>query len=152
MSRLRTAALAILVVGLAPAAQARPPCSEVLVTTVAVMTSEQCDTPVGLCTVGTLESDFGLLRNADFQLTVTELEVCGEDLLCYEGILVITAPAGELILEDEGQLDVAAGTFTDTATIVGGTGPLADLSGTLSFEGTIEGLTLHGTGSGTICR
>jgi hypothetical protein len=140
---------AIILLGLAPARA--QPCKSVSGTTTAELTSEACTSPAGLCTTGALDSRFGALEGT-FSLTVDVLEVCGEDLLCYQGTLTLEARAGTVVLHDVGTLDLGTGAFGDVAVSESGTRLFAQVTTTLVFAGQIEGTTLHGTLSGTLCR
>jgi hypothetical protein len=143
--------LLVVALAVAPADLQAKKCQVVTGTTSAEITSEGCASPVGLCTVGTLESPLGALEGP-FELMVTSLIVCDENVLCYEGVLVLEARAGTIRFADAGALDVGAGAFSDTATSVGGNGLFANRVVTLFFAGEAAGTTLHGTFSGTICK
>ncbi len=157
MMRFPSALLAAVLVcsSIAPtSAQARrgnDKCKALTGTTVAEFTTENCDSPVGLCTTGSLDAKFGALTGPFF-LTVTEIELCDTDVLCYEGILLLEARGGTIVLQDIGTLDLATGAFSDVATQISGTRSFARRFVSLFFAGQAEGTTLHGTLSGTLCK
>ncbi len=126
-------------------------CKDVTGTTTGAFVSEGCESPVGLCTAGMLRSGWGGLRGT-FELVVTEIAPCGEGLMCYEGILTLTTPAGTLTLLDAGVINTADGTFSDTATFISGTGLFSDGDAELSFTGVITNGTLSSSFTGTVCK
>jgi hypothetical protein len=143
--------LALSLVAFVSASALAKECKTVTGTTSAVLTSESCASPAGLCTQGVLDASFGALKGT-FTLTVTSLGVCAENVLCYTGTLLVDANAGTVTFQDTGTLDLLTGVFSSTSTYVSGTGLFEDGAGTLEFEGVMEGTALNGTVSGTICK
>jgi hypothetical protein len=70
----------------------------------------------------------------------------------FTGTLTITTRHGSVTAQGAGDVDVKAGTFTDTGTITGGTGRFRGVSGTFTSQGAFDVLTgsVNGTFAGTI--
>jgi hypothetical protein len=70
----------------------------------------------------------------------------------FTGALTITTRHGSVTMQGTGNVDVKAGTFSDTGTIIGGTGRFRGVSGNFTSQGSFNLLTdtLNGTFTGTI--
>jgi hypothetical protein len=70
----------------------------------------------------------------------------------FSGPLTITTKHGTVTMEGSGDVDVRAGTFSDSGTITGGTGRFRGVSGTFTSQGTfnIAAGSLNGSFTGTI--
>jgi hypothetical protein len=119
--------------------------------TTATAFAEGCQSPIGLCTSGTLDASFGGLKGP-FVLTVDAIAACGETTLCYEGALFIQGEEGSITFRDAGTIDQSTGAFSDVATFQSGTGQYASGSGQLTFQGSTDGTTYTGTLAGTVCK
>jgi hypothetical protein len=76
----------------------------------------------------------------------------GGNPIDFSGPLTITTRHGTVTLQGSGNVDVRAGTFTDSGTITGGTGRFRGASGSFTSQGTfnIAAGSLNGSFTGTI--
>ena len=120
-----------------------------------VVAGPECESPVGICTLGLLEGNF----HATYEFTM--LTLVPEDpnnpaLFTYTGISVITLRSGEKLFSvDTGVMnmqDPTAVPFVTTANITGGTSKYQ--SGQLVATGILNLLTGEavGTHAGEICK
>lgn len=147
--------------GTAAAAAAPPPvvCRPVHGTIHSVFTTQNCTSPVGLCTAGTI-SDAGIL---DGSTTFTALAVAPSAglpssepavNLSYSGQLTITASNGTLVTHDLGVLDANHLAFTEIERPSSGTGIFANPGNSVFFiSGSIvdNGNGFQGDLTGTVC-
>lgn len=152
----------LLVVPQKNATGASPPitCRPVHGTIHSVFTTQNCTSPVGLCTVGTI-SDAGIL---DGTTTFTALGVAPSAgipggveppaNLSYSGQLTIAASNGTLITHDLGVLDASHVAFTEIERPSSGTGIFANPASSVFFiSGSIvdNGTGFQGDLTGTVC-
>ena len=142
-------------------AAAAPPvvCRPVHGTIHSVFTTQNCTSPVGLCTTGTI-TDAGLL---DGSTTFTALAVAPSAgiptvepsvNLSYSGQLTITASNGTLITRDLGVLDANHLAFTEIERPSSGSGIFGNPGSSVFFiSGSIvdNGNGFQGDLTGTVC-
>lgn len=143
-------------------AAAAPPvvCRPVHGTIHSVFTTQNCASPVGLCTTGTI-TDAGIL---DGPTTFTAFGVAPSAgipggveppaNLSYSGQLTITASNGTLITHDLGVLDAKDLAFTEIERPSSGTGIFANPGSSVFFiSGSIvdNGTGFQGDLTGTVC-
>jgi hypothetical protein len=94
----------------------------------------------------------GSLLQGSFSLVGMRSTPPGVNPIDFTGPLTITTRHGSVTTQGAGNVDVKAGTFTDTGTITGGTGRFRGVSGSFTSQGTFNLLTggLNGTFAGTI--
>ena len=161
-------ALSIVIVGsallLVPqknATGASPPitCRPVHGTIHSLFTTQNCTSPVGLCTTGTI-SDAGPLDGATIFSALAVVPSAGLPSvepaanLSYSGQLTITASNGTLITHDLGVLDANHLAFTEIERPSSGTGIFANPGSSVFFiSGSIvdNGNGFQGDLTGTVC-
>jgi hypothetical protein len=141
---------------------ATPPpvtCRPVHGTIHSVFTTQNCASPVGLCTTGTI-TDAGLL---DGSTTFTALDVApyaglpgveAQANLSYSGQVTIVASNGTLVTKDLGVLDANHLAFTEIERPASGTGVFANPGNSVFFiSGSIvdNGQGFQGDLTGTVC-
>jgi hypothetical protein len=141
---------------------ATPPpvtCRPVHGTIHSVFTTQNCTSPVGLCTTGAI-TDAGVL---DGSTTFTALDVAPsaglqnvepQANLSYSGQLTIVASNGTLVTKDLGVLDANHLAFTEIERPASGTGVFANPGNSVFFiSGSIvaNGAGFQGDLSGTVC-
>ena len=123
-----------------------------------VFTTQNCTSPVGLCTIGTI-TDAGVL---DGGTSFTALAIApsaglqGEPQanLSYSGQLTIAASNGTLVTKDLGVLDANHLAFTEIERPASGTGIFANPGSSVFFiSGSIvdNGQGFQGDLTGTVC-
>lgn len=125
--------------------------------------TDGCASPVGMCTRGTFRSAF-ISGTTSFEATGIGGLPVGEASIVtppaepsttwsYSGNLTITTRLGTLTFRDVGVLDTAAGSYTELARPVQGTGMFAGMTGNIYVSGTVteagDGFT--GAVSGRLC-
>jgi hypothetical protein len=105
--------------------------------------------PVGLCTQGTIDS--GPLKGTTLFRAMT-LVPGSADTMLYTGELRITTKHGTVTLKDAGVLDAASGRYFEAQTVVGGTRQFEHVSGLLTSQGFDVGTGFVGTLTGAICH
>ena len=114
-----------------------------------------CESPVGICTLGILEGNFHATYEFTM-LTLAPIDPNNPAIVAYTGVSVITLRSGEkLFAQDTGIMDTtnpAAAPFETTATIVDGTGQY--VSGQIVATGILNLITGEAVGShaGEICK
>jgi hypothetical protein len=70
----------------------------------------------------------------------------------FTGVLTITTRRGSVTMQGSGNVDMQAGTFIDTGTILGGTGRFRGVSGRFTSQGSfnVQTNSLNGTITGII--
>lgn len=134
-------------------------CNPVQGTIKSVFTQDNCTSPVGLCTAGTITGAGPL----DGTTTFTALDVAQyaglpgtepQQNLVYSGRLTIVASHGTLVTRDLGVLDASHLAFTEMERHESGTGVFANPGTSVFFiSGSIvdNGQGFQGTLSGTVC-
>lgn len=105
--------------------------------------------PVGLCTQGTIDS--GPLKGTTLFRVMT-LVPGSADTMLYTGELRVTTKHGTVTLKDAGVLDAATGRYFEVQTVVGGTGQLEHATGLLTSQGFDIGTGFVGSLTGAICH
>lgn len=140
-------------------AEAHQPCHKVHGHIVAQVTTENCSSPVLLCTAGTITGG-GMLNGASAFTTMGLAPGAGLSplvpgtTLSYTGNLTITTRRGSLSLTDVGILEQSTLRFTELDQIVAGSGEFDGKSGNWFIAGFVTG---GGTGfdgdiEGDICE
>ena len=112
--------------------------------------------PVGLCTVGTVDS--GPLAGTTSFVASTFTPTHVQNVFHYTGKLTITTPSGTLTIRDRGVLDLGTATvkgrYFEFEKVVDGTGAFAGAEGMLTSQGDVDAVTFTFTGSltGKVCR
>lgn len=108
-----------------------------------------CNSPVGLCTEGTLTG--GLKGTFSFRGTsvIQTVDTPSTTVVLYTGDLTVRTKDGELMCKDAGALrTIAEGAVSSVCTIVTGTGAYSGVTGTLQFVGNFSS-TIGGVGDYT---
>ena len=154
--RLTSTAIPVLAIGLFTSSALRADederaCKPVHASIVTTLVACPADfaSPVGLCTVGTVDS--GVLKGTTRFRALSFDPATG----MYTGELIITTRSGTVTLRDMGAITPAG--FFETEVVTSGTGRLKHATGVLTAQGslTFSGLMLvgfSGTLSGEICR
>ena len=134
-------------------------CRPVRGTINSLFTTQNCTSPIGLCTVGTITGS-GLLDGPTNFVALDAAPSAGMPPvepaanLSYSGQLTIVARQGTLVTNDLGVLDAAHLAFTEMERPSSGTGVFANPGNTVFFiSGAIvdNGQGFQGNLSGTIC-
>ena len=136
-----------------------PSCNPVQGTIHSVFTSDNCASPVGLCTAGTITGAGPLDSSTTFfaKSVANSAGLAGVEPfanLSYSGQLTIVARQGTLITDDLGVLDAGHLAFTEMERFASGTGVFMNSGSSLFFiSGSIvdNGKGFQGTLSGTVC-
>lgn len=133
-------------------------CHRVHGTINSVVTTENCTSPVGLCTAGTVTGGGPLDGATTFQaLDVAPAAGLGAvepaANLSFSGQLTITAKRGTLVTRDLGVLDAVNGFFTELERPTSGTGVFTNPSHDFFISGVLtdNGDGFSSTISGTLC-
>lgn len=120
-----------------------------------VVAGEECQSPVGICTLGILEGNFHALYEFTM-LTLVPADPNNPALFVYTGVSTITLRSGKQLFSiDTGFMDMTDPTsvpFETTAHITGGTGQYT--SGQIVATGILNLVTGEAAGShsGEICK
>lgn len=139
-------------------AEAQASCQPVQGHLVATITTENCTSPVLLCTKGTI-TGAGPLNGATTFTTLALAPSAGlapvvpPTTVSYTGDLTVTTRHGSMVLRDVGLADFVGAVFTEFDGITSGAGSFSGASGKWFISG---GITGGGTGfdaeiSGTLC-
>jgi hypothetical protein len=109
-----------------------------------------CDSPVGICTEGTVRIGNSQGTTRFKALTITPGP--SPDVLLYTGELVITTQKGTLTIKDFGLLQSATGQFFELDKVVAGTNEYRHVRGLLTSQGMATATGFEGTLNGLICR
>ncbi len=150
--------LAILSPASGSASATTPLCLPVHARIEASFVAEDCSSPVGLCTAGTI-TEGGLLNGSTRFTALAAAPAAGmygveaDSTLSYNGELIVTTRHGALEISDVGVFDQAAGKFTELDRVIGGTGIFAYASGVLFISGDsyADGSGFDGRISGELC-
>lgn len=140
-------------------AEAHQPCKKVHGHITTQITTENCNSPVLLCTAGTITGG-GMLHGATAFTTLGLAPGAGlspivpDSTLSYTGNLTLTTRGGQLSLTDIGILEQGTLRFTELDSVVSGTGDFAGNGGHWFISGFVTG---GGTGfdgeiEGDICE
>lgn len=141
-------ALGLLLAGLARADEDR--CTRVDAPIVTMLYLDGCQSPVGLCTRGTVGGG-PLEGTTDFRV-LTLVPGPTPDTLVYTGVLTITTRSGSVTIHDRGILDNATGRFFEFDPIVSGTGKYRKAAGLFTSQGFATGTGFIGTLTGALCN
>jgi hypothetical protein len=148
--RLLSIPLSALAVALLASPSARADaCREIDAPIVTTYTSG-CDSPVGVCTEGTVPLG-RLLATTRFR-ALTLRPGATPEILLYTGELVLTTSEGSLTIHDAGVLNAATGHFFELERVVGGTRKYKHATGFLTSRGTATATGFAGTLTGAICH
>jgi hypothetical protein len=109
--------------------------------------------PVGICTVGTVDS--GPLAGTTSFVASTFTPTHVVNVFHYTGTLIITTPSRDtLTIRDRGVLDMRKGKYFEFDKVVDGTGVFKGAEGMLTSQGDFDAVTFTFTGSltGKVCR
>lgn len=153
--------------GARPPAPAGTRCFDVRAEISVLFTADGCDSPVGMCTAGTVRSRGagGIVAGTTrFRALGLGGGVVGEPSIVfppaepastwsYRGDLAITTALGVLNLEDVGVFDTVRGSFSEMNRVVGGTGIFRDAQGDLFMYGysNASGTGFDGDIRGRVC-
>jgi hypothetical protein len=121
------------------------------------ITTENCQSPVGLCTKGHIEG--GPFHAATAFLTLNIAPSAGmpgtepAENFSYSGFFHATQDNGSFVASDLGVLDVSHSAFTELSRSVSGTGKFANPTGTLVISGALvnNATGFDGFADGTLC-
>ena len=121
------------------------------------LTTENCASPVGLCTTGHI--DGGPFHSATAFLTLGAAPSAGMPgvepaaNISYSGTLTATQGNGTIILSDLGVLDAQRAAFTELSRTVSGTGRFSNPTGTLVISGALvdNETAFDGSMTGELC-
>jgi hypothetical protein len=120
------------------------------------ITSNNCPSPVGLCTQGVMKGA-GRLDGTSFFTGVGVAPAAGMPsalpgtMLSYTGTIQLTTAHGVVTFQDTGIFDVAGGRSTSLSTLVGGTGDFNGATGQLFTNATGSNGHLVATITGEMC-
>lgn len=117
-----------------------------------------CESPVGLCTTGTI-TEGGILNGTTEFTALSVATAAGmpgvepDTTLSYSGLLKITTKLGTLTISDVGIFDTARGVFSELDRITEGTERFFGSNGTLFIYGTAtaDGTGFGGSINGEVC-
>ena len=132
------------------AAHAEPPCTPVNTPIVTTYSMVNCQSPVGICTTGTVQLRNETATTAFRALTATP--GADPEITLYTGELVITTREGTITLRDYGILNGNTGQFFELQQVVGGTKKYKSATGLLTAQGMATGTGFSGTLTGAVCR
>ena len=132
------------------AARADPPCTPVDTAIVTTYSMTNCQSPVGICTTGTVQLGKETATTAFRALTATP--GADPEITLYTGELVITTREGTITLRDAGVLNGNTGQFFEMQQVVGGTKKYKSVTGLLTSQGMATGTGFSGTLTGAVCR
>jgi hypothetical protein len=120
-------------------------------------TTENCTSPVGLCTAGHIEG--GPFDGATTFETLAAAPSAGMPTaepaanLSYSGIFTMTSRKGNFVASDLGVLDVSRAVFTEMSRAESGTGRFSNASGVLYINGVLlnDATEFQGTVTGDLC-
>jgi hypothetical protein len=110
----------------------------------------ECNSPVGICTVGTVPT--GPLAGTTTFTALTMVPGTQPDTILYTGLLTIETKSGNVTLRDYGILNSATGQYFEIQQVVGGTKKYKDATGILTSRGTMTGTGFSGNLVGAICK
>ncbi|HEX3770152.1 MAG TPA: hypothetical protein VHV30_04775 [Polyangiaceae bacterium] len=121
------------------------------------LTSEACQSPVGLCTKGHIVG--GPFHASTTFLTLNAAPAAGmpgtepAENLSYSGTFTATQNDGTFVASDLGVFDVSHEAFTELSRSVSGTGRFSDPSGTLTISGALidNNTGFDGFADGILC-
>lgn len=133
-------------------ASATPQCKRVRLTLQATLDPEGCDSPVGMCTTGTLYRGNSPWATTHYVATSLGSAAVTSDM-SYAGIFTITRPNGVLTVRDSGMLGLGDALYSEYQRVVSGTGVFAGATGTMFSSGNITGdlQGFDGTLTGELC-
>jgi hypothetical protein len=108
-----------------------------------------CDSPVGICTEGTVRIGSSKGTTRFRALTITPGP--SPDVLLYTGELVIKTRQGTLTIHDYGLLQSLTGEFFELDKVVAGTDDYKHARGLLTSQGMAKATGFEGTLTGMIC-
>lgn len=145
VSRFVSVVVCLFGVGATSAAWAKPPCRTIKGTVETQQATAGCQSPIGLCFAGTLQTNSFLRGDTWFTATFAQPDEDEPALLHYAGVLEVTLPNGRTVmLQSTGVLDTSTGTFTETEIATGNPAATLNVSGTTNaalsaFSGQISG-------------
>ncbi len=132
---------AMVSVAVSPSVKADGRCRHVHAHVQTAITTENCTSPVGLCTKGTIEG--GPFDSATTFLTLGAAPSAGMPgvepaaNLSYSGTFTAVQASGTFVASDLGVLDASRAVFTELSRSVSGTGRFANPTGTLVISGAL---------------
>lgn len=133
-----------------PAVAQAADCAPVNTTIATSFYLDGCQSPIGLCTRGTIPTG-PLQGTTQFQVLTLQPGPTATTLL-YTGVLTVTNPSGTVTIQDRGVLDQSTGQFFELESIVAGTGSFVNASGWLTSQGFDIGTGFSGTLIGAVCK
>jgi len=140
---------------LAHAAEAAKPQCRAFTAQVQVdFTSENCSSPVGLCTKGKIWGDPFLTGTTGY--TVEKVAGSAEDptmaaSLVYSGTMKIATKHGEIVITDLGTLDKSTGLNSSQSRKISGKGTFGSYSGVFFTAGAATATGFKSSAFGQIC-
>ncbi len=117
---------------------------------------EDCESPIGSCTVGTIKK--GGFLDGTSSYTATSMayaagmpEVEEDSTLSYAGILTITTKHGTLTLSDVGIMESTNNVFSELNRVEEGTGKFEGATGILFMFGDVTPTGFDGKINGNLC-
>jgi hypothetical protein len=153
-----SAAVVLALSSTSPDVHAHSRCHRVRGKTHSLFTTQNCTSPIGLCTAGAV-TEGGPLDGATLFLALDAAPSAGMPAvepapnLAFSGQLTISGRGGTLIVRDLGVLDAVNGSFTELERPVSGTGMFANPSNDFFISGVVSdgGNGFAGVISGTLC-
>jgi hypothetical protein len=133
-----------------PARAEHPRCTHVDSPIVTSFFFDGCDSPVQICTQGTVRIGRENATTRFRALTIAPGP--SPDDLLYTGELVITTREGSVTLHDVGVLHSTSGAFFELEKALSGTGDFKHVIGLLVSQGTATPTGFAGTLVGELCR
>ncbi len=140
--------MSIFVSAVAFDAHAAATCSPVSGSVVTTYVPQNCTSPYGVCTTGTL--DAGSLSGTT-SFVATSLTQQGV-VTIFSGLYTVTTSTGTATFDTTGVLNNVTGRYTETFRLVSGTGSFEGASGNLFSTGFATATGFEGTLTGALCE
>jgi len=150
MRPLPTAAPALALALLAASGARADPCKPIDTSIETTFALTECNSPVGVCTTGQVES--GRLQGTTSFTALTMVPGAQPDTVLYTGLLTVNTKNGSVTLRDYGILNSATGEYFEIQQVVEGTRAYKNVSGTLTSRGVMTPTGFSGNLVGAICH
>jgi hypothetical protein len=149
MRPLSTAAPALAIALLAAPGSRADACKPIETSIVTRFALTECNSPVGVCTTGSVAS--GRLQGTTTFMALTMVPGAQPDTVLYTGLLTVNTKSGSVILRDYGILNSATGEYFEVQQVVDGTRAFKHATGTLTSRGLATGTGFSGDLNGALC-
>ena len=150
MRPLATAASALAIALLAASGSRAESCKAIDTSIETTFSLTECQSPVGVCTTGNVES--GKLEGTTRFTALTMVPGAQPDTVLYTGLLTIDTKSGSVTLRDYGILNSATGEYFEIQQVVDGNRSYKRATGILTSRGWATSTGFAGNLVGTICN